>query len=95
MRSKWLQTHCEECKAELIRTSELYYCCPNGHGKLFAAIGECRFGTAKREAHRSANLFAKALPRYLRAAKKLANWKPTYFGGSNEAHPVGDCASGG
>lgn len=28
---------CSECAAPLVRTSELYWACPNGHGKLVPA----------------------------------------------------------
>lgn len=41
---------CETCRAMLIRTSNLYLCCPNGHGKLVpnadgrkpAALPDCK-----------------------------------------------------
>ena len=69
---------CETCKAELIRTSELYYSCPNAHGRLVQAC-DPRPRIAERENKRAANLFAKYLPRYLRWLKKWAG------GGSSQA----------
>lgn len=76
---------CKECGAELIRTSERYCCCPNGHGKLVSFRSDWRSnyrnifrpGIAKREDAKPASLFAAAMKRYDRVARMLANWRPS------------------
>ncbi len=67
---------CAECQAELIRTSEMYLCCPNGHGKLVSNFAG-RYGTARREIKAPAVAWGKAVKAYDRAAKKLADWVPS------------------
>jgi hypothetical protein len=63
------QKFCDECKVELIRTSEEWYCCPEGHGKLVRAQ-DCRPGTALRERNRLLTAFERALPRWCRWLEK-------------------------
>src|SRR5579859_264895 len=72
----WRIRTCPECGAELVRTSERYECCPNGHGKLLPCqrFG-FRQGIAKREDVTAANLFARAVKAYDRT-RNLAGWEP-------------------
>ena len=60
---------CITCKAELIRTSEEYWCCPNGHGKLHNAQ-DIRLSVAERERKRLWAGFDKALRAWTKWLKK-------------------------
>ncbi len=59
---------CAECQAKLVRTSERYLCCPQGHGRLVPNHGG-RYGKARLEDVQPAVAYEKAL-KYLRKVER-------------------------
>jgi len=62
---------CAICQAELIRTSERYACCPNGHGKLSPWPSHKSGRTLAAEDKKIASAWEKAFRELERAEKRL------------------------
>ena len=61
---------CDWCGGELIRTSELYCACPNGHGKLVSNGYGGRRSVVLKERNHAGIQFSKYVKAYDRSVRK-------------------------